>query len=90
MDTTLELFALFRTPLLWCAIVLCIGSGILGLANPEFLRKVNALSAKSVDTERFFSALNTNVNTDQFLLKHARIFGICAIVTSLVLFYQIR
>ena len=89
METLLELTAIYRVPLLWCGVILCAGSGLLGLVNPRFLEAVNSVSTKSFDSNRFFAVFDKSIDADQFFVKHARLFGVCAMATAAVLFYQI-
>jgi len=88
MDSAVELTAIFRVPLLWCAFFLCLGSGLLSLASPRILHAINSTWAKPSDSrvDRF---LGKTIDADSFLLRHARVFGGCALVTGAILFYEI-
>ncbi len=89
MNTLSELAVLFRAPLLWSAIALCVVSGLIGLAGPRFLETANRMSAKSIDSNRFFAVFDKSIETDRFFVKHARLFGCCALATAVVLVLQI-
>ena len=89
MDTVVELTAIFRMPLLWCACFLGVGSILLGLSSPQVLKAVNSASVDPVDGSRSRRFLAKSFDADHFLLKHTRLFGLCALATSVILFCQI-
>jgi hypothetical protein len=88
MDSAMELTMIFRVPLLWCAFFLCISSGLLSLASPRVLHAINSAWTKPVDSQGG-SFLDKKIDADSFLLRHARIFGVCALATGIYLFCQI-
>jgi len=88
MDSAVELTAIFRVPLLWCAFFLCVGSGLLSLASPGILRAINTAWRKP-HVHQGAGVLDKAIDADTFLLKHARFFGVCALATGIYLFYQI-
>ena len=88
METFAGLIEILKTPVLWTAITLCACCGVLGLANPRLLEKVNKLSTTWVDTNWMFSFMDKTVHVDKTLAKHGRIFGLCAVVAAVGLFYQ--
>ena len=88
MDNALELTAIFRLPLLWCAIFLCVGSAFVCLASPRFLKAINAACTGKVEVQGD-DFLKKQIDADSFLLRHSRLFGACALVTGIYLFFQI-
>jgi hypothetical protein len=88
MDPLAEVLTLFQAPVLWSAVVLCAGSGILGVASPRFLATVNSVSKKSFDSNQFFAVLDKTFEADEFFLKHARLFGACSLATAALLYFQ--
>ena len=89
MDSFVELTALFRLPFIWCAIVLFVGGGVLGLARPRTIQKINAVFSSSVDPDQEVGILDRVVDTDRVLLKYARVLGMCSLATAAVLIYQL-
>ena len=88
MDSAVEFTAIFRLPLLWCAFFLCIGSGLLSFASPRILHAIGSAWAKPVGSQGD-GILDKTIDADSFLLRHARVFGVCALATGIFLFYQI-
>ncbi len=89
MDNFVELTTLFRLPFIWCAIVLFVGGGVLGLASPRTIKKINSAFASSVDPDQKVGILDRVVDTDRVLLKYARVLGMSSLATATVLIYQL-
>ena len=88
MDTIMGLIEVLKVPVLWTAIILCAGCGVLGLLSPKLLAMVNGLSTKWIDTNWLFSCMDKRFDVDRVLTKHARLFGLLSLAAAAGLFYQ--
>ncbi|MCA9233097.1 MAG: hypothetical protein KDA57_20795 [Planctomycetales bacterium] len=89
MDNVVELTAIFRLPLLWSALFLCVGGVLLGLGSPRFLQGLNAAFTRPANPNEKVGMLDRKVDADRVLLKYARVLGYCALVTAGVLLYEL-
>jgi hypothetical protein len=88
MDIFLGLVEVLKVPVLWTAIILCAGCGVLGVLSPKLLATINGISTKWVDTNWLFSYMDKKIDVDRFMVKHARLFGLLSLVTAVGLFYR--
>jgi hypothetical protein len=78
----------FAAPLLWMAVGLCGGVGLVALAGPGFLASLNAKSKQWVDTNKYFSWTEKQVDVDKFILRYSRVFGLFAVLTAGAMVYS--
>ena len=69
----------------WLLLVSCTVLGLIAVLSPDRFRAIATGGARWVDTNRLLQKLDTPVNIDQSVLRHARLFGVAVIAASLFL-----
>lgn len=65
-------------------------AGSIAFINPRLFERFARAGSQWVDTSRWFAVMDRRVDIDQFVLRHARWFGLAVLIATSALWFLAR